>query len=112
MEPSDLNPLADRLRDALGDLGPMPLTPDASARLIRETAKAHPDLPPGLIVERSVLPANWAAFPWSAITLKEVSEMAKGLSAEKRAELERVLGPDLTEQIVAGLEEQFPHPAL
>ena len=49
MEPSDLNPLADRLRDALGDLGPMPLTPDASARLIRETAAAHPDLPPGLI---------------------------------------------------------------
>lgn len=49
MEPSDLNPLADRLRDALGDLGPMPLTPDASARLIRETARAHPDLPPGLI---------------------------------------------------------------
>ena len=62
-------------------------------------------LPPGLIMERSVLPANWAAFPWSAITLKEVSEMAKGLSAEKRAELERVLGPDLAEQIVAGLDE-------
>lgn len=49
MEPSDLNPLADRLRDVLTDLGPMPLTPDVSARLIRETAQAHPDLPPGLI---------------------------------------------------------------
>lgn len=49
MEPADLDPLAARLRDLLGDLGPMPLTPDASARLIRETSKAHPDLPPGLI---------------------------------------------------------------
>lgn len=49
MEPSDLDPLVQRLRDALGDLGPMPLAPDASARLIREAARAHPDLPPGLI---------------------------------------------------------------
>lgn len=49
MEASDLDPLAGRLRDMLGDLGPMPLAPDVSARLIRETAQAHPDLPPGLI---------------------------------------------------------------
>jgi len=49
MEPGDLDPLADRLRDFLTDLGPMPMTPDTSARLIRETARAHPDLPPGLI---------------------------------------------------------------
>ena len=49
MESSDLTPLVGRLRDLLGDLGPMPLAPDVSARLIRETAEAHPDLPPGLI---------------------------------------------------------------
>lgn len=49
MEPADLDPLIGRLRDALGDLGPMPLAPDVSARLIRAAATAHPDLPPGLI---------------------------------------------------------------
>ena len=49
MEASDLTALAGRLRDALEDLGPMPLAPDASARLIRETARIHADLPPGLI---------------------------------------------------------------
>ena len=49
MESSDLTALVGRLRDALGDLGPMPLAPDASARLIRETAAIHADLPTGLI---------------------------------------------------------------
>lgn len=49
MESSDLTPLIGRLRDLLGDLGPMPLAPDVSARLIRETAEIHTDLPPGLI---------------------------------------------------------------
>ena len=49
MESSDLTALVGRLRDALGDLGPMPLSPDVSARLIRETAEVHTDLPPGLI---------------------------------------------------------------
>lgn len=49
METSDLTALIGRLRDALTDLGPMPLAPDVSARLIRENAEIHPDLPPGLI---------------------------------------------------------------
>lgn len=49
LEPQDLNPLADRLRDILTDMGAMSMAPDQSARLIRETASAHPDLPPGLI---------------------------------------------------------------
>lgn len=68
MEPEDLSPLADQLRRVLTDIGPMPLTPDVSARLIRETASAHPDLPPGLIaavlrqIEAAARPLMISAF--------------------------------------------------
>ena len=62
--------------------------------------------PPGLIVKRSFMPRTWAAFPWSAITVKEIEAMAKSkLSAEKRAELERILGTDLVETILEQAEK-------
>jgi|GEM_PF-2818344 len=61
-------------------------------------------LPPGAIVERSLLPKGKAAFPWSALSLSEVSKMAK-LDEIKRAELQRVLGEELAAVIEASLEE-------
>lgn len=56
-------------------------------------------LPPGAILERSLMRRERAAFPWSALSLPEVYEMAK-LSQEKRDELETVLGADLAVQII------------
>jgi cation transport regulator ChaB len=61
-------------------------------------------LPPGLVLERSVLPRDKAAFPWSGIQLMEVDQMAK-LEKAKQEELERVLGPELAAQIVSQLEQ-------
>lgn len=68
MDAADLAPLIARLRDALTDLGPMPLSPDTSARLIREAADTNPDLPPGLIaavtreLESAARPVMVSAF--------------------------------------------------
>jgi len=68
MQAGDLDALMGRLRDALTDLGPMPLAPDVSARLIRDLAEAHPDLPPGLIcsvvrdLESAAKPAMVSVF--------------------------------------------------
>jgi hypothetical protein len=61
-------------------------------------------LPPGAIVERSLLPRGKAAFPWSALSLSEVSKMAQ-LDDAKRAELMRVLGEDLANTVLASLDE-------
>lgn len=60
-------------------------------------------LPPGMIIERSVLPRTRAAFPWSGLTLKEASEMAKA-SKEAVEELARVLGEERAAEIVGDLE--------
>lgn len=59
-------------------------------------------LPPGLILERSVLPRDRAAFPWSGVQVMEVEKMM-GINEEKLAELKKILGNDLAEQIVQGL---------
>lgn len=59
-------------------------------------------LPPGLILERSVLPRDRAAFPWSGVQVMEVEKMM-GINEEKLAELKKILGDELAEQIVQGL---------
>lgn len=56
-------------------------------------------LPPGKIIERSLLPRGRAAFPWSALDIAEVEKMAQ-LSQEKRDALEAVLGKDLAVEII------------
>ena len=65
-------------------------------------------VPPGVVIERSVLPAAAAAFPWSAITVKELDAMStKGVIPEaKLAALKKFLGGDeaLLQQFVARLE--------
>ena len=62
--------------------------------------------PPGIILERSVLPADRAAFPWSSMdTVSEVKEMTVALDDEKRAELEKMLGEDTAAQVLARIDE-------
>ncbi len=60
-------------------------------------------LPPGLILERSVLPRERAAFPWSTVAVWEVEKMA-GINEAKLAELKKILGDELADQVVAGLD--------
>lgn len=60
-------------------------------------------LPPGRIIERSLLPRGRAAFPWSALDIAEVEKMAQ-LSQEKQQALEEILGKDLAVKIVDQLE--------
>lgn len=60
-------------------------------------------LPPGLIIERSLLPKDKAAFPWSALDIAEVQTMAK-LSQAKQTMLEEVLGRDRAVDIIAQIE--------
>jgi len=57
-------------------------------------------LPPGLIVERSLLPRERAAFPWSGITVEGVSDMSKQVHDDARAELAKVLGDERAKEIV------------
>jgi len=59
--------------------------------------------PPGRILERSILPREKAAFPWSLIALMEVEKMAI-IDKDKQEELERILGPDLAAQVLSGVE--------
>lgn len=59
---------------------------------------------PGLIVRRSILPHDAAAFPWSAIALKEVDTMTVEISAAKRAELEKIVGSEAAAKILDGLD--------
>jgi hypothetical protein len=60
-------------------------------------------LPPGRIIERSVLPSDRAAFPWSAVAMKEVGEVA--ITKEKQAELEKILGADEAARVIGQLEQ-------
>jgi hypothetical protein len=59
--------------------------------------------PPGVILERSLMRRERAAFPWSGLQLSEVNEMAK-ISREKRDELEAVLGEELAVSILDQLD--------
>lgn len=61
--------------------------------------------PPGLIVERSILPPNTAAFPWSSITSLEISKMAT-ITPTKRRALADILGEDVADAILNGMTEQ------
>jgi hypothetical protein len=62
-------------------------------------------LPPGMIVERSILPLDAAAFPWSGLALKEVGvkTQAPTIDARKRDFLVKILGEERTNQIVERL---------
>jgi len=60
--------------------------------------------PPGLILERSVLPRDAAAFPWSAFDLKE-TEASKMIDERKKEELVKLVGEDEAERILGELEE-------
>lgn len=60
--------------------------------------------PPGVIVERSLLPRIKAAFPWSAVTLSEVTKMSS-IDQEKLAELTRILGEEEANAILAQVED-------
>lgn len=59
--------------------------------------------PPGVILERSLMRRERAAFPWSALDLSEVNNDMAKMSREKREELRAVLGS----QRVAEIEEQL-----
>ncbi|MCD6289855.1 MAG: hypothetical protein J7M34_05070 [Anaerolineae bacterium] len=94
------------------------------ARKAVEHLKAHPDdygvsiqffytrksadgtyRPPGVILERSVLPREAAAFPWSMISVKELDGMAKAkLSERKMKALREMLGEEKANEILEQLE--------
>lgn len=59
--------------------------------------------PPGFIIERSILPAGTAAFPWSSISLMEMDTMAT-ISEPKRKALADILGEDVAGEVLAGME--------
>lgn len=62
--------------------------------------------PPGRILERSILPRDKAAFPWSLIALMEVEKMAL-IDQDKREELERILGPELAAQVIENVQDSI-----
>ncbi len=59
--------------------------------------------PPGFIIERSILPAGAAAFPWSSISLMEMDTMAT-ISEPKRKALADILGDEAAGEVLAGME--------
>lgn len=59
--------------------------------------------PPGFIIERSILPAGAAAFPWSSISLMEMDTMAT-ISEPKRKALADILGDEVAGEVLAGME--------
>jgi len=62
-------------------------------------------LPPGCILERSLLPRSKAAFPWSGLHTKELDMgTSKQPRADAVAELAAVLGDDEAKRIVEQLE--------
>ena len=61
-------------------------------------------LPPGLIIERSLLPKSRAAFPYSGIAIQETTTMA-AITKEKMDELVAVLGEERAQEIVGQLEQ-------
>ncbi len=60
--------------------------------------------PPGVILERSVLPKDAAAFPWSAIKLEELEEKMF-INERKKKELVKIVGEEAAEQILVELEQ-------
>ena len=60
--------------------------------------------PPGAIVERSVLPREAAAFPWSAIEIEKLGG-DQVIDERKREELVKILGEDEAERVLAQVEE-------
>ncbi|HEY65552.1 MAG TPA: hypothetical protein G4O02_13380 [Caldilineae bacterium] len=61
--------------------------------------------PPGVILERSVLPRDTAAFPWATISLKELGEMSKvKISERKLKALREMLGEEKAAEILEQLE--------
>ncbi len=63
-------------------------------------------LPPGRIVRRSILPREAAAFPWSAVALRQWGESVKMLIDErKKQELEALVGAEEAARILASLDE-------
>jgi hypothetical protein len=61
-------------------------------------------LPPGIILERSILPADAAAFPWSATTVKETTEMS--IPEVKVQFLKDVFGDAEAERILKEIESK------
>lgn len=60
--------------------------------------------PPGVIIERSVLPKDMAAFPWSAIEVEDLE--VKGMIDErKKEELVRIVGEEEAERILSQVEQ-------
>lgn len=60
-------------------------------------------MPPGMILERSILPPDAAAFPWSGITLTELADMTTMTESKQKA-LEEILGPDIAGEVLTNLE--------
>ena len=61
-------------------------------------------LPPGMILERSLLPRANAAFPWSGLQLTAVEAKMRKPRPDAVAELAAVVGDEEAERIVAGIE--------
>jgi len=62
-------------------------------------------LPPGMILERSLLPRANAAFPWSGLQLTDVEAKMRKPRPDAVAELAAVVGDEEAERIVAGIEK-------
>jgi hypothetical protein len=64
--------------------------------------------PPGLILERSILPRGVAAFTWSGISTKELAMPTQTPPAHKIEELRRFFAddPEIVDRLMEGLKEQ------
>lgn len=59
-------------------------------------------VPPGIILERSILPPDAAAFPWATITLTETDMTT--ITEAKRKALDDILGEEVAGEVLTGLE--------
>ena len=59
-------------------------------------------IPPGIILERSILPPDAAAFPWATITLTETDMTT--ITEAKRKALDDILGEEVAGEVLTGLE--------
>ena len=96
----DLTPMGERAKTYLIE------HPDSEVSITfayRNRSRDGVYAPPGFIIERSILPAGTAAFPWSSISLMEMDTMAT-ISDTKRKALADILGEDVAGEVLAGME--------
>ena len=96
----DQTPMGERAKTYLAE---HPDTEVSITFAYRNRSKDGVYSPPGFIIERSILPAGAAAFPWSSISLMEMDKMAS-ISEPKRKALSDILGEAVADEVLSGIE--------